>query len=101
MQVWNPAASFARPNNTTAYAVGGLVANSTTPAQVVPMAFVLGNSYGVGQFRMVRARLSKSGTSATNASFRVHLYGAQPTPANGDGGAWLTDQAANWLGNID
>jgi hypothetical protein len=46
-------------------------------------------------------RLSKSGTAATNASFRVHLYGASPTVANGDNGAWSTDQAANYLGAID
>src|SRR5436305_14342879 len=101
MQVWNPSASFTRPNDTTAYASGDLVANSTTAGSVAPLAFPLGNSYGVGQFRMVRARLTKSGTGVTNASFRVHLYGAQPTPANGDNGAWSTDQAANWLGNID
>jgi hypothetical protein len=42
MQVWNPSASFTRPNNTTAYASGQLVANSTTAGSVAPMAFVLG-----------------------------------------------------------
>jgi len=101
MQLWNPSTSFVRPNDTNAYAIGDLVANSITAGQVAPMAFAPGNSYGVGQFRLVRARLSKTGTGVSTASFRVHLYGAQPTPANGDNGVWSTDQAANWLGNID
>jgi hypothetical protein len=101
MQIWNPAASFTRPNDTTAYASGDLVANSVTAGSVLPLSFALGNAYGVGQFRINRARLAKSGTGVTNASFRVHLYAAQPTPANGDNGAWSTDQAGKWLGNID
>ena len=46
-------------------------------------------------------RLAKSGTVATNASFRVHLYATNPTPQNGDGAAWLTDQSASYLGSID
>ena len=50
---------------------------------------------------LTRARLAKSGTGVTNATFRIHLYETLPTPANGDGGAWSTDQSAHWLGNID
>src|SRR5262249_60630610 len=87
MQIWNPAASFTRPSNTTAYASGNLVANSVTSGSVVPLAFALGNSYGIGQFRINRARLAKSGTGVTNASFRIHLYAPQPTPANRHGRA--------------
>jgi hypothetical protein len=29
------------------------------------------------------------------------MYQASPTAANGDNGAWSTDKAANYLGNID
>ena len=101
MQVNNPAASFTRPANTTAYAAGQLVANSTTAGSVVPMAFTLGNSFGPGQFRMMRYRLVKSSTSVANATFRLHLYEAQPAVANGDGGTWLSSLAAHWLGNMD
>jgi hypothetical protein len=101
MQVNNPSASFIRPANTTAYAAGSLVANSVTPASVVPMAFTLGNSFGAGQYRMTRFRLFKSGTNVTNATFRLHLYEALPVVANGDGGTWLTSMSAHWLGNID
>jgi hypothetical protein len=102
-QINNPSAGFMRPNNTTAYAPGQLVANATTAGSVVPLQIDLGNvaAVGHGMTRITRARLFKSGTSPTNASFRIHLYQAAPACANGDGGAWLTDNAANWLGNID
>jgi hypothetical protein len=102
-QINNLSAAFIRPNDTTAYASGDLVANSTTAGSVVPMPIPLGQIAAVGHAltRITRARLTKSGTGIANASFRVHLYEAAPTPANGDNGAWSTDKAANWLGNID
>ncbi len=90
MQVNNPSATFTRPANVTPYAVGNLVANSVTPGSVVPMAFTLGNAFGQGQLRLTRARLYKSGTDITNASFRIHVYEAPPVASNGDGAAWLT-----------
>jgi hypothetical protein len=101
MQIWNPTASFARPGNTSAYATGNLVANSTIAAAVVPLAFSVSGNSMPGEFRLTRIRLFKSGTSNTNAQFRLHLYAALPVAANGDGGAWSTNQAANYLGSID
>ena len=92
--------SFTRPNDTTAYASGDLVANSTTAGSVVPMTFRVGRTPKAGGM-IRRARIRKSGTSTTNASFRIHLYIASPTPANGDNGAWSTDQATNYVGAID
>jgi hypothetical protein len=102
-QINNVSAAFTRPNDTTAYAVGDLVANSTTAGAVVPLKIDLGNiaAVGHGMTRITRARLTKSGTSPTNANFRIHLYEALPVAQNGDNGAWSTDHAANWLGNID
>jgi len=102
MHIYNPTASFPRPADTTAYASGDLVANSTTAGSVVPMTLTLGNISATAQFRLTRVRISKSGTTATNASFRLHLYqSTSPTVANGDNGAWSTDQAANYLGPVD
>jgi hypothetical protein len=102
-QINNLSAGFARPNDTTAYAAGDLVANATAAGAVVPLQIDLGNiaAVGHGMTRITRARLTKSGTSPTNASFRIHLYEAAPVPQNGDNGAWSTDHAASWLGNID
>lgn len=96
------AVTFTRPADTTAYASGDLVANNVTAGSVVPMTFALGraNALGLGgQIR--RARLRKTGTSVTNASFRLHLYSASPVPANGDNAAWLTDKALNYVGAMD
>jgi hypothetical protein len=102
-QINNLSASFVRPNDTTAYAAGDLMANATAAGAVVPLRIDLGNlvATGHGITRITRARLAKSGTSPTNASFRIHLYEAAPTPQNGDNGAWSTDSAASWLGSID
>lgn len=101
MQVGNILATFTRPADTTAYAIGDLVANSVTAGAVVPMTFQLDNSFPMAQFRLTRARLYKNGVAVTNATFRLQLYQALPTVTNGDNGAWLSTGAADWLGNID
>lgn len=95
-----PTASFTRPADTTAYAVGDLIANSTTAGSVVPMQLECARRKG-GSGQIVRLRLKKSTASLTNASFRVHLYRTAPTPTNGDNGAWLTSGALTYLGAFD
>ena len=93
-------ASFTRPPDTTAYASGDLVANSTTASAVVPMTFNIRNENLGTVIR--RARIRKSGTSVTAAQFRLHLYStATITEANGDNGAWSTDKVANYIGSMD
>lgn len=96
-------ASFNRPADTSAYVSTDLVTNSTTAGSVAPLTLQVGReSSGYPASSMLRRlKLRKSGTSLTNASFRVHLYSASPTPANGDNGAWSTDQAAGYLGAVD
>lgn len=101
MATTNPSATFTRPNNTTAYASGQLVANSTTAGSVTPLQFNLGYSIITAPVRCKRARMQKSGTTATLSTFRLHLYGSSPTCANGDGGNWSTDSSANYLGYFD
>lgn len=93
-------ANFTRPSDTTAYAIGDLVANSTTAGSVSPMSFSLARVTGLGGM-VRRVRLRKSGTSITNASFRIHFYRASPTPSNGDNGAWLTGSVADYVGAVD
>src|SRR3954454_3106231 len=101
MQITIVSDNFTRPNDTTAYASGDLVANSTTAGSVTPLTFPLTFKSGTGQTVILRARLSKSNTTPTNATFRLHLYEASPTVANGDNGAWSTSGAAGYLGFID
>lgn len=88
-----------RPADTTAYASGDLVANSTTAGSVTPLSLSLSPvAGGLGFIR--HARLLKSGTGVTNAAFRVHFYETVPTVTNGDNGAWLSTRAG-WLGSVD
>lgn len=99
-----PSGNFTRPSDTTAYASGDLVANSTTAGSVVPITIAVGRgasgSAATGMLR--RLRLRKSGTSITNAQFRVHVYStASITFANGDNGAWSTNAMANYIGSFD
>lgn len=101
MQIWNVSASFTRPADTTAYTAGDLIANSTTAGSVVPMSFPISGNSQPGMTRITRVRIVKSNTTATLSQFRLHLYAASPTAANGDNGAWSTNQAANYLGSID
>lgn len=93
-------ASFTRPADTTAYASGDLVANSTTAGSVAAMGFQSNLAGGSG--KIVRVRLRKSDASVTNSAFRLHLYSTSTiTAANGDNGAWSTNAAASYLGFID
>ena len=79
-------ASFTRPADTTAYAVGDLVANSATPASVV-LSFQAARMLG-GNGRITGARAFKSGPSLTNAQLRLHLFRLRPVPTVGDNGVF-------------
>ena len=89
------APTITRPSDTTAYANGDLVANSTTAGSVTPFKFPVPL-----YFSIKHARLVKSDPTVTNASFRLHIYEDAPTPANGDNSAWSTT-VAGYLGWID
>lgn len=96
-------ASFTRPADTTAYAVGDLVANSTSAGSVVPLNFItFGETPSPSQNGIIRrARLTKSGTTVTNAQFRLHVLNSLPVPVNGDNGALSTTKALGYLGYFD
>jgi hypothetical protein len=90
------AATFTRPNDTTAYASGDLVANSTTAGSVTPLAFTLPSR----RAKVYGVKITKSAAAVTNAKFKLHIYKSSPTPANGDNGAWSTT-SSGWVGSID
>lgn len=91
-------AKFTRPADTTAYASGDLIANSTTAGSVVPMSLPV----QPGPIQIRRVKVSKSGTGVTNASVRLHLFSvAAPTVANGDNAAFSSAKAANYMGQVD
>lgn len=99
-------ANFTRPANTTQYASGDLVANSTTAGSVTPMQFTVTRSTPQGQslglsWMIRRVVLRKNDNDTTSASFRLHLWDASPTPANGDNAAFSTDGFADYIGGVD
>jgi hypothetical protein len=96
----NPSATFNRPADTTPYASGDLVADTTTAGSVTPMQFTIARA-AAGAASAIKARLRKSGSSITNAAFRQHLWSTAPTVANGDNGVLTATGSANYLGAID
>lgn len=93
-------ASFTRPADTTSYAAGDLIANSTTAGSVAPMSFTAAR-VAAGSFLVNRIRLRKSTTTLTSATFRVYLFNTAPTVANGDNGALSIAGSANCIGWAD
>lgn len=99
MNIIAPNDTFTRPADTTAYTAGDLIANSTTAGSVTPLKFSLN---GVGRSGILRrVRIYKSGTTATAASFTLHLFDASPTVNAGDNGAFaITSSMTNYLGSV-
>ncbi|MFZ5705729.1 MAG: hypothetical protein ACOY5R_10725 [Pseudomonadota bacterium] len=94
-------ATFARPANTTAYAVGDIVANATAANAVTPLVLAVAGAAGQAG-KVTRVSVAKSSTVTADAAFRLHLYAKAPTPANGDNGALSANGvASNYLGSAD
>lgn len=81
-------ATFTRPADTTAYAAGDLVANSTTAGLVVPLTFSEAVRVPGEAIRIERARLRKSSAGLTNAQFRVCILRVPPVVSVGDNGVF-------------
>lgn len=106
--ILTPSYNFTRPADTTAYASGDLVANSTTAGSVVALSWVVGYSSQAPNRRagmIRRVRFYSSDNDTTNASFRIHFYTANPVstaPTNGDNGALAVQVSnASYLGAVD
>lgn len=81
------APTFTRPSNTTAYAAGDLVANSTTAGSVVPLRFDFLTDIAM-PLMLTHFRLRKSTNTTANGSFKLHLFSGAPTfSTNGDNDA--------------
>ncbi len=95
------AVTFTRPADTTAYASGDIVCQSTTVSAsgCAPLTFTVSRQADKS-FLIPRARISASNATLTNASFRLHLYRQSPTIANGDNSAWSTTNS-NYIGSMD
>ncbi len=95
------APTFTRPSDTTQYAAGDLVANSTTAGSVVPLVFAIPRGLGKN-LKFIGVKMTKSdGADITGAVFRTWLFSASPTVTNGDNGAIAGDwAAAGYIGRL-
>jgi len=95
-----PQATFTRPHDTAAYAIGDLVGNSTSAVLVIPMSFTVGAVQQQSVYiRRAIAEVTSSGN--VNPSFRLHLFNTTPTVTNGDNGAFVASPAISWFCAID
>jgi hypothetical protein len=95
-------ATFTRPSNTTAYAVGDLVANSTTAGSVTPLSFTGATLSGSGGSGFITGGvLTKSGSVA--CSIRAHFLKTSHAVTNGDNGllVFTSLDPENYIGYID
>lgn len=89
--------TFVRPADTTQYAAGDLVANSTTAGSVTPLSFVSPK----GQPHYIKSvSLYHTDQDATGSTFRVWFLSSSPTVTNGDNGALAGIDAATVLGTV-
>lgn len=89
--------NFTRPNNTTAYAVGDLIANDGTPVAMSFRPMFKARSV----YKVTGVTLVKSTVATTNANFKVHFFGAIPTFANNDNGVLaLSSSVQNYMGGF-
>src|SRR5262247_3947171 len=94
------AAGFTRPNDTTTYGSGDLVANNTSAASVVAPTFA---TPAVGrQLLIPRCKITKSAGPVANGSFRAHFFSTTVTvTTNGDNAAFTPTSMAAYLGYVD
>lgn len=94
--------TLTRPADTTAYASGDLVANSTTAGSVAAITLAGATINPGGRGKIERVRLAFNDATLTNAQFRVHLFTTAPTTfTNGDNGALAMNGFADYLGSVD
>lgn len=98
-------ATLTRPANTTAYSSGQQVSATANGSTGSPLQFQMADFASDGG-SIVGARLTKSATSLTNATFRIHLFDlGVPTLTNlGDQNNYaapLKADYANYIGYMD
>lgn len=95
-----PSDNFTRPNNTTAYGAGDLVANSATAGLVAPLEFASAARENGGTGAIRAAVVRKSDADTANATFDLHIFTTSPTVQNGDNDALVPDDKDTWIGSL-
>lgn len=97
-----PSASFVRPADTTAYDAGDLVANNTAAGSVLALSLTAGRAAAnVAATGLIRRATLRKSSNTIGAGFRIHYFSSAPTVANGDNGAFSSNNSANYLGYMD
>jgi hypothetical protein len=96
-----PTSTFTRPANSTAYASGDIITDSTTTSFSGGVPSFTAARVVSGSFMIRRIRLRKSDAGITNAQFRVHLFSAAPTSLAVDNAAFAAAGVADYLGSFD
>lgn len=93
-------ASFTRPNDTTAYAAGDAVNNSTSAPTVITFTSAARVSGGSGI--IIGATLTKSTNGSTGDSFDLHLFDTTVTLANDNAADAASDgEVLTYIGTIN
>jgi hypothetical protein len=95
-------ATFARPSDTNAYALGDEVSNSTSQGSAAPLAFDAVTESPGGSGYLVKATLTTDNHVVTNGQFTLYLFDSIPTMV-GDNAAWPIADADldNYVGSYD
>ena len=97
----NTSSAYAHTASTTTYAFGQVWLNNATAGSVTFPTITAAKANNQA-FTIIGGRLTKSGTSTTNAIFRIHLFNAAPTTAVADYGTWAAGLTlANEIGTMD
>lgn len=93
--------TLTRPNDTTAYAVGDIVAQSTTAGSCSGVAIAAARANDLtGMLRRCRVKVNDTAWAA--AQLYVHLFKDTPTFAAGDNGAFTANLSeSNYIGAFD
>tara|TARA_R110000751_G_C13632051_1_gene465952 strand:+ start:206 stop:700 length:495 start_codon:yes stop_codon:yes gene_type:complete len=97
MKLSTPSSTLTRLANTTAYAVGDLVADHATAGSVTVPTLAVGK-VGGRHYYIPRIRLTTDKTSGMGAiNFTLRIWSSTPTYTNGDNGAWAVATNGNAL----
>lgn len=93
------AATYARPENTTAYSAGDAVSNSDTAETVTALSFAVSDTIDF-PVALDRMRLMSTDEGLAGIDFRAWLFNADPAQAGGVGGADNEAFAQKMLGFV-
>lgn len=97
--ILRPSATLTRPADTTQYAIGDALLQSTTAGSCTPLEWTVAIEEGTS-IMIRRLKASKTSTILTSALVRMHFFTSLPTISTGDNAA-RGNTESGWIGSID